>query len=264
VAVAFAKDRPWMGERAERLERRLERPMLVVAALVIPALVLEGANVDEGWKALAVVLNWIIWLAFLGELVSMLAVVRSRRGYLRHNVLTVAIVVLTPPFVPALLQSLRALRLLRLTRLMRLARLAPLFKLAFGLRGLKYASVFTLLVVLTGAAAFEGVEPGKSYFDGVYWAVSTMTTVGYGDELPTNVEAKVLAMALMLVGIGYFAVITGAIAERFIERGEDERVEAAQEQAPDDLSTQVDQIALRVRDLAEDLEALRRAIGSRH
>jgi voltage-gated potassium channel len=214
-----------MGERAERLERRLERPMLVVAALVIPALTLEGAAVGHGLRTLAVVLNWIIWLAFLGELVAMLAVVRERRRYVRHNLLSVAIVLLTPPFFPAAVQSLRALRVLRLARLLQLA---PIFKLAFGLRGLKYASVFTLLVVLTGAAAFENSEPGKSYFDGVYWAISTMTTVGYGDELPTTVTAKWIAMALMVVGIGYFAVITGAIAEQFIERGEDERIEAVE------------------------------------
>src|SRR4051794_6654323 len=113
LVVSSAEDRPWMGERAERLERRLEWPMLVVAALVIPALILEGANVGHGWKALANVLNWIIWLAFLGELVAMLAVVRERGAYLRHNPLNVAIVVLTPPFLPALLQSFRALRLVR-------------------------------------------------------------------------------------------------------------------------------------------------------
>jgi hypothetical protein len=58
-----------------------------------------------------------------------------------------------------------------------------------------------------------------------------MTTVGYGDELPTTHEAKVLAMVLMLVGIGYFAVITGAIAERFIESGEEERIEAVEADA---------------------------------
>jgi hypothetical protein len=90
----------------------------------------------------------------------------------------------------------------------------------------KYASVFTVLVVLTGAAAFENAEPGKDYFDGVHWAVSTMTTIGYGDELPTTVEAKLLAMTLMLVGIGYFAVVTGSLAERFIKRGENEHIEA--------------------------------------
>jgi voltage-gated potassium channel len=248
-----------MGDRAERLERRLERPMLVVAALVIPALTLEGAAVGHGWRTLAVVLNWIIWLAFLGELVAMLAVVRERRRYVRHNLLSVAIVLLTPPFFPAAVQSLRALRVLRLARLLQLA---PIFKLAFGLRGLKYASVFTLLVVLTGAAAFESSEPGKSYFDGVYWAISTMTTVGYGDELPTTVTAKWIAMALMVVGIGYFAVITGAIAEQFIERGEDERIEAVEAGAPDDIDAQVDRLALRARELVADLEALRLAISA--
>src|SRR5215212_10676098 len=105
-----------MGARAERLERRLERPMLVVAALVIPALILEEPDVGPTWKAGAFVLNWAIWLAFLGELVAMLTVVRRRRGYLIHNPLSVLIVVLTPPFLPRLFQSLRALRLLRLAR----------------------------------------------------------------------------------------------------------------------------------------------------
>jgi voltage-gated potassium channel len=248
-----------MGERAERLERRLERPMLVAAALVIPALILEGSNVGDTWKLVASILNWAIWLAFLGELVAMLVVVRSRRGYLAHNPVNVAIVVLTPPFLPALFQSLRVLRLLRVARLLRLA---PIFRLAFSLRGLKYASAFTLLVVMTGAAAFENAEPDKNYFDGFYWAVSTMTTVGYGDELPTTEEAKVVAMVLMLVGIGYFAVITGAIAERFIDRGEEERIEAVEADTSDDLGARVDRLALRARDLAAEIEALRSALAT--
>jgi voltage-gated potassium channel len=246
-----------MGERAERLERRLERPMLVAAALVIPALILEESNVGDSWKLVATILNWAIWLAFAGELVAMLAVVRNRGGYLARNPLSVAIVLLTPPFLPALFQSLRVLRLLRVARLLWLA---PIFKLAFSLRGLQYASVFTLLVVLTGAAAFEQAQPSKSYFDGIYWAVSTMTTVGYGDELPTTVAAKVVAMVLMVAGIGYFAVITGAIAERFIERGEEEHVEAVEAEAPGDLGAQVDRLALRAGELVTELEAVGLAI----
>jgi voltage-gated potassium channel len=106
--------------------------MLVAAALVIPALILESANVDETCKAVACALNWAIWLAFLGELVAMLAVVADRRPYLIHNPLSVAIVVLTPPFLPAVFQSLRVLRLLRVARLLRLA---PIFRIAFSLRG---------------------------------------------------------------------------------------------------------------------------------
>jgi voltage-gated potassium channel len=257
--VASAGDRPWLGERAERLERRFERPMLVVAALVIPALILEEADVGPTWNAVATVLNWLIWLAFLGELVAMAAVARDPRRYLLHNPLGVAIVVLTPPFLPALFQSLRVLRLLRVARLLRLA---PIFRLAFSLQGVKYASVFALLVALTGAAGFENAEPGKDYFDGVYWAVSTMTTVGYGDEFPTNVEAKVIAMALMLVGIGYFAVVTGAIADRFIERTQVQGEESVKPEASDDLSAHVDRLAVRARELAAELEALKLVVAA--
>jgi voltage-gated potassium channel len=253
-----------MGDRGELLERRLEWPMLVVAALVVPALILEGSDVGDAWKSVANVLNWIIWLAFLGELVAMLAVVRDRSRYLRHHMLNVGIVLLTPPFLPALLQSLRALRLLRLTRVMRLARLlrlAPIFRLAFTLRGFRYTSAFAGLVVLTGAAAFQSAEPGKNYFDGIYWAITTMTTVGYGDELPTTIEGKCVSMSLMLVGIGYFAVVTGAIADRFIVRGAEAHVEAVEAEASDDdLGAQVDRLAVRASELVTELEALRLAV----
>ena len=240
-----------MGERAERRERRLQPVMIFASALVIPALILEGADVSHAWKTFASILNWAIWLAFLGELVAMLAVVRSRRGYLAHNPLTLAIVVLTPPFLPALFQSRRALRLLRVARLLRLA---PMFRAAFTLRGVQYASVVSGLVAITGAAAFENTEPGKDYFDGFYWAISTMTTVGYGDELPSTTEAKVLAMVLMLVGIGYFASVTGALAERFVERGRNEESDA---RADDDVSVQLDRLAQRGRELVAEVEALR-------
>ena len=192
--------------------------MLVAALLVIPDLVLEEAHVGATGKTIATFLNWATWLAFVVELVAMLAVVRDRRAYLRHNPLGLVVTFLTPPFVPAALQSLRLLRLLRV---LRLVRLAPLFRVAFTMRGVEYASVFTALVALTGAAAFDAAQPGKDYFDGIYWAVTTMTTVGYGDELPTTVEAKLLSMAPMVVGIGFFAVVTGALADRFIKRDEE-------------------------------------------
>ena len=48
--------------------------------------------------------------------------------------------------------------------------------------GLGYATALTGLVVLTGAGAFVLAEPGKDYFDGVYWALQTVTKLGYGDQ----------------------------------------------------------------------------------
>jgi voltage-gated potassium channel len=128
------------------------------------------------------------------------------------------------------------------------------------MRGLEYASVFTGLVALTGAAAFELVEPGKDYFDGFYWAITTMTTVGYGDEQPTTVDGKVVAMVLMIVGIGYFAVVTGALADRFIARGEELEIEEGEAEGPEDLGARLDRLTLHARQLASELEALRLAM----
>jgi voltage-gated potassium channel len=243
-----------MGQRATVLERRLELPMLIAAALVVPALILEQSK-NRTYHSIAHVLDWAIWLAFLGELVTMLSVVRSRAGWLRHNPLSVAIVVLTPPFVPALLQSLRLLRLLRL---------GPIYKKAFSLQGVRYATVFAVLVVVTTALGFESAEPGVSFFNAVYWALGTLSSVGSGNVVATTEEAKLMAMLLMVVGIGYFAVITGSIAERFVSYGEESRVEeAVEESAGDDLPAQIERIALRVRELGDEVEALHLAVTKR-
>jgi voltage-gated potassium channel len=244
-------DRPWMGPRALALERRLERPLLVAAALVIPSLLLSNVD-DDTLRTVSQILNWAIWLAFTFELVAMLAVVDSRRGWLAHNVITVAIVVLTPPFLPGIVQGARALRLLRVARLLRLA---PLFKLVFSLRGLRYASFFTVLIVLTGAAAFKSIEPAYTYLDSTYWALGEMTTVGSGNVVATRDGSKLLAMVLMVVGIGYFAVITGSIAERFITVGEEERAEESL--GGEDLDTRLERMSVTLLDLSRELDALR-------
>jgi voltage-gated potassium channel len=102
--------------------------MLLAALLVIPTIVIEQSDVGEPWDTVAVVLNWATWLAFLAEAVIMLAVVPDRSRWLRDHPLEVAIVVLTPPFLPASLQAARVFRLLRLLPLFQagvLRRTAP-------------------------------------------------------------------------------------------------------------------------------------------
>jgi len=60
-----------------------------------------------------------------------------------------------------------------------------------------------------------GYSSKHSVGDGIYWAITTMTTVGYGDITPKTTEGKVIAVSVMLVGIGFATLIIGAIAERF-------------------------------------------------
>ena len=53
---------------------------------------------------------------------------------------------------------------------------------------------------------------------GLWWAVQTVTTVGYGDDVPTNLSGQLLAAFLMLLGIGFLTVITAAITSTFVSR----------------------------------------------
>lgn len=204
-----------MDERSERIARRFEAPMFVAALLVVPMLVLYESDLDGLWGTVADVLNWGTWLAFLTEMIVMLAVVRDRRRWLREHPIDVAATLLTPPILPAGLAATRALRLLRVLRLLRLA---PLARRLFSLDGLRYAALLAFLTVLLGGSAFTAVEDGPTEWDGIWWAVTTMTTVGYGDIYPATDTGRVLAMLLMVVGIGFGSLIIGAVAERFVAR----------------------------------------------
>jgi voltage-gated potassium channel len=202
-----------MDERSRRVASAFEIPVVVAALPVIPVIAIEQSSLSDPWKTIAAVTNWIIWIVFAAELVAMLAVVPSRLRWLRDNPLEVAIVVLTPPLLPASLQALRAFRLLRLLRLLRLAKIA---RHSFSVEGVKYAALLAVLTALGGGAAFSAAEKGHSTWDGVWWAVTTMTTVGYGDLSPQSDTGRVLGIFVMLVGIGFIALVTGAVAERFL------------------------------------------------
>jgi voltage-gated potassium channel len=220
-----------MDERSRRIAQRFEVPILVAALLVIPVIVIEESNVSETWKTVGGILNWAIWITFALEVVVMLAVVPSKRRWLLENPLEVAIVLFTPPFLPASLQALRVFRLLRLARLFRLA---PLARRLFSLEGLRYVALLALLTVLGGGAAFAAIEKDSSTWDGVWWAMSTMTTVGYGDVRPHTDLGRILAIAIMLIGIGFVAILTGAVAERFLAPEIEEVAEATHERETTD------------------------------
>jgi voltage-gated potassium channel len=89
-----------MDERAARMARRFEVPVLMAALLVIPVIVIEESEPGAPWSTIAAVANWLIWLVFAAELVAMLAVVPSRKAWLRRHPFEVAVAVDSPVFAP--------------------------------------------------------------------------------------------------------------------------------------------------------------------
>jgi voltage-gated potassium channel len=162
----------------------------------------------------------VIWIGFAVELGFVVKVAERRASALRAHWLDVLIVVLTVPFVPPALASLRLLRILRLARLAALGTRAISAERRLTTRkNFRFIALITAVVVAVAgfAVSYADAENVAGPGEGMWWAISTVSTVGYGDVYPETTVGRFLAGALMLVGIGFLSLLTASIAARFVE-----------------------------------------------
>ena len=204
--------------RAERVAGWLRVPLIVAALLAIPTIIVQESELGGIWEVLATVLDWCIWAMFAANLLIMLSIVPDRRRWLINNPLDVLIVVFTPPLLPA---TMKLARVLPVVRLVWLVVVANRLRHVFSLEGLRYAALIVFTVVVGGGVIFVAVERGQdlSTWDGLWWAAETVTTVAYGDIYPTTALGRIVATVVMTAGIGFVALLTGALAQRFLYGG---------------------------------------------
>jgi voltage-gated potassium channel len=217
----------WLQDESGRVHTPLEPVVLAATLALIPVLIIEADAKSDMWLTLASVANWAIWLVFVVEFAAVLVVAPRKGAALRAHWLDAAIVALTPPFFGELLSSLRLLRLAGLLRLLRAgvilgralqAERSLASRQAF--RPIAIVTVFVVVVAGAAQAAFNANE-FESAWDGIWWSVVTVTTVGYGDLYPTDVEGRIIGIFVMLVGIGFLSVLTATIASRFVKADAD-------------------------------------------
>jgi voltage-gated potassium channel len=106
----------------------------------------------------------------------------------------------------------------RLARFIRLARFGTIIGRALQAEkritsgdALRFAAILTLaLVVLAGALQWAASDEVKTLWDGVWWAVVTASTVGYGDIYPTSATGRVIGIGVMAVGVAFVSLLTAA------------------------------------------------------
>jgi voltage-gated potassium channel len=218
--------------------------IIVLICILISVLVVMLESVEsirEQMGTWLVSLEWFFTLIFSVEYVARLYVVLERRKYVLSFFGIIDLISILPTylalFVPGAqsLLVIRSIRLLRIFRILKLARfVGEGHNLVAALRASSYKIIVFLLtiatsVIITGTLMFliEGPEHGfNSIPRSIYWAIVTMTTVGYGDIAPQTPLGQTLASLIMILGYGIIAVPTGIVSAEMINLKQTSKITA--------------------------------------
>jgi voltage-gated potassium channel len=205
-----------MSAEQQRKARRWELPAIVVAVLVIPYLLLDHYAPGGGWETVADVLYLGIWSFFLVEALRMLSLSPDNAAWVRRNVLDVTIIAVTAP-VSLWPESFEVLQVLWLLRILDL--LPVVHERLFRITVIRFAFILWVLVVFGGGLAYARLEAGAEtppdLLEAVYWANTTVSTVGYGDWLPTTTQTILLALPLQAMGVVLGAILVAGVLPLF-------------------------------------------------
>jgi voltage-gated potassium channel len=218
-------------EADTRAGRLFDLVLLVMILASVAVLILDSmASVHAQYADLFYVLEWAFTLLFTVEYVARLLCVRHPLRYARSPLGVIDLLAVLPTYLAVLVPGLHALidvRVLRLLRIFRIFKLGAYVAefgalaqaLAASRRKIFVFLSFVMLVVLVMGTLMYVVEGPANGFSsipvGVYWAITTMTTVGFGDITPKSDLGRAIASVMMLLGWGTLAVPTGIVSAEF-------------------------------------------------
>jgi voltage-gated potassium channel len=197
----------------------------IVASVVV--VVLDSvADIHAHHAELFNTLEWIFTITFTLEYLARLSCVTRPFTYARSPLGLIDLLAVVPTYLAVLVPGLHAMTDVRVLRLLRIFRIFKLSRYASEMQHLRTAIAasrrkilvflgFVLMVVLvmgTLMYVVEGAENGYTSIPvAMYWAVTTMTTVGFGDITPKTDLGRLIASLMMLLGWGVLAVPTGIV-----------------------------------------------------
>lgn len=207
--------------------------LLLVGAIVLSVAVVmldSVASIHARWGGAFTVLEWGFTLLFTTEYLLRLACVRHPLRYARSAFGVIDLLAIAPTYLALVFPGLHALidvRVLRLLRIFRILKLGA-YVAEYGALGralwasrrkvLVFLSFVLMVVLVMGTLMYVVEGPGNGFTSvpvSVYWAITTMTTVGFGDITPKTDVGRLIASVMMLLGWGTLAVPTGIVSAEF-------------------------------------------------
>ena len=198
----------------ERWEGRTEWPLAFIAVVFLVAYSVQVLAHPGGLTSRVLdVMMWVLWAGFAVDYLVRLTLAPLRwRWFVRHPL---DFVIVAVPF-------LRPLRLLRLVAVV--AALQKAFGDAIRGRVVTYTAASAVLLVYAASLAILDAERSaptahiKNFGDAVWWSITTITTVGYGDFYPVTTDGRLVAVMLMIGGISLIGMVTAVVATWIVQR----------------------------------------------
>jgi voltage-gated potassium channel len=220
-AIAGAKRTGGRHELVEDIERVTKYPMTLLGlAWLVVGIIVVTTDVSSTASTVLVGILFTLWVILLVEYLVRLVITPDRRGYLKRR-WAEPVTVVAPPLQGWHFVGIEKMCLLMHEGALRVEAI------------LKHHSLFRVLIAAAGTLMlgawlvllFEENAKGSNihnYPQALWWAVVTVTTVGYGDRYPMTEGGRVVAAVIMLVGIGLIGVLTATVASVFIKEHTDE------------------------------------------
>lgn len=205
---------------------------ILASVLVVVLESVPSVRADHGRKLWAA--EWVFTILFTVEYLLRLISVRQPARYARSFFGIVDLLAVLPTYLSVMVPGaqaflvVRALRLLRVFRILKLgeflgeARMLGLALRASVRKIVVFLGVVLVMVLIIGSVMYL-VETPESGFtsipQSIYWAIVTLTTVGYGDIAPQTVLGRILASLVMILGYGLIAVPTGIVTVELSQAG---------------------------------------------
>jgi len=207
--------------------------LLILICLSVIAVIMESVHkIESRYGEILNIIEWTITFSFTIEYFLRIWVVKYPSRYIFSFYGIIDLLAILPSFIGLILAGAQGLMVIRALRLIRVFRLFKLTRYTTEgntlIRALKASrakisvflfAVFTVVIIIgTLMYLVEGEENGfTSIPKGIYWAIVTLTTVGYGDVVPTTNLGQFIASFVMILGYGIIAVPTGIVTAEIIK-----------------------------------------------
>lgn len=204
--------------------------LVLIGIILSSVLIVVLESVDTLHSPVFVTLEWIFTALFTAEYIARLSCVRHPWRYARSFYGIIDLLAIFPTYLALLVPGIHALIDIRVLRLLRVFRVLKLteYVAEYGALGhallasrrkiLVFLSFVCLVVLVMGTLMYVVEGPANGFSNipvSVYWAITTMTTVGFGDITPKTDLGRLIASLMMLLGWGTLAVPTGIVSAEF-------------------------------------------------